>query len=304
MERLVNFWVILILRLSLIKSNGGNFNLDRFLSLLNKSIFESFKALCGEHGLKLVISTPVIPLILLSAFTSPIKAQMFGQKGIGSKYRNTEKAVRALKITNFYMRELSRFASRWWFIREVFHIFQQPEKQVQISKTHEPHATHTMKCNYADKLSIGALLSAVNDAETALALQLTFASIGSHENIIVEDDDEDEIKNEETADLPLGENKHMADPIGLDSALDEVVDNINAVNIEERELADELRLIDDQAPFLEFNLETSSQSDNSMRLLLVEKVDFDISDMAEMVTLELNFIPTVMDLINMPHTFP
>lgn len=35
----------------------------------------------GDGGHKLVISTPRIPLVLLSAFSTPIKALMLGHKG-------------------------------------------------------------------------------------------------------------------------------------------------------------------------------------------------------------------------------
>lgn len=277
LERLVNFWVILILRLSQIKATNGNFEQDDFLNLLNKRIFESFKALKAGYCHKLVITTPVIPLVLLSAFSSPIKAQMFGRRRlvVGAK---KGQPVESFKITESYKKELSYFSNKWWFIKEVLRTFEQLEQQVQTSKDNAPLATHTRKPKN-DKISIGLLLSAVNDAETFLPLQLSIASPGFYEEIIVKEE-EDEAVEAEKPEKPSQEQN-----TGEDDAFQSVDAWSRGPELESIALGAD---IDDT---------------NAMKLLLASEVNFDISDIAEMVNLEMSFIPTAMDFFNVPHQF-
>lgn len=298
LERLVNFWVILILRLSQIKAMNGNFDQDSFLVLLNERIFESFKALRGEHGHKLVITTPVIPLVLLSAFSSPIKAQMFGRRKL-SKEADKGRPVESFKITDSYKKELAHFADKWWFIKEVLRTFEQLQQQVETSKDNEPLATHRFERKNVDKLSIGSLLTAVNDAETVLPLQLSIASPGFYEEVFVKEEEDDEVEPE----MPM-EPKEKAETVGENSLQKmSASSSIEVIPVNDDSLAEQ-PTEDGWGTSSDLNnLVLGSEMANSMKLLLADEVNFDISDMAEMVNLEMSFIPTVMDFFNVPHNF-
>lgn len=297
LERLVNFWVILILRLSQIKAMNGNYDQDGFLNLLNERIFESFKALRGEHGHKLVITTPVIPLVLLSAFSSPIKAQMFGRRKQAAESENGRR-VESFKITDSYKKELAHFADKWWFIKETLRTFEQLQQQVESSKDNEPLATHTLNRKNMDKLSIGSLLTAVNDAETVLPLQLSIASPGFYEEVIVKEEEDDEVECEspmEPKAKPGASNKALQ-KMSASSSIETIPGNDDS--LAEQPSEDGWGAGSDLN-----NLVLGSGMTNSMKLLLADEVNFDISDMAEMVNLEMSFIPTVMDFFNVPHNF-
>lgn len=64
-----------------------------------------FKVLQGDGGHKLVISTSRIPLVLLSAFSTPIKAQMLGQKG--DVRRQHARKVEGFAISYKYKKKLA-----------------------------------------------------------------------------------------------------------------------------------------------------------------------------------------------------
>lgn len=281
LERLINFWVILILRLSQIKAVNGSFDQDSFLSQLNQRIFDAFKRLRGDFGHKLVISTPVIPLVLLSAFSSPIKAQMLGQKyNKGGNSVSNSQLAESFQIAESYRKELWNFAGKWWFVKEVLNTFEQLGRQVLSSKKKEPLATHTSKIKGADRVSIGSLLSAVNDAETVLPLQLSIASPGFYEEVIVKEEDDDEVEGED-------EEEDKAEPGPPSLAGD-----------------GKSQLGKDEWDSVALNALVPGESISSpMRLLLADEINFDISDMAEMVNMEMSFIPTVMDFFNVQHNF-
>ncbi|WPK26703.1 hypothetical protein PUMCH_004063 [Australozyma saopauloensis] len=286
LERLIRFWVILILRLSQIKATQGTYEQDSFLSQMNVRIFESFRTLRGDHGHKLVISTPIIPLVLLSAFSSPIKAQMLGQKAMNGFKKLEGQPLESFKLTEFYRRELDLFSDKWWFVREVLNTFEKLQQQVRTSKTHEPNATHHSK-RVTDKCSIGSLLSAVGDAETVLPLQLSIASPGFYEDVIIKEEEDDEVEEE-------GADGNEGDAVGLTNGTAVQVQSALPSAAEDDDWSTSKALS---------SLVSSSQMPSPMRMLSADEVNFDISDMAEMVNMELSFIPTVMDFFSVLHNF-
>lgn len=161
--------------------------------------------------------------------------------------------------------------------------FEQLEQQVKSSRNHEPHATHISKAKAASRLSIGSLMSSVNDPEIVLPVQLSIASPTFYEEVIVKEEDDNDIECDD-ADIEVTTTAKSV-------ALDPAVDNIPA------------DLPVDAWSRNAHALDPETDMANPMRALLADEVNFDISDMAKMINMETSFIPTVMDFFNVLHNF-
>lgn len=120
LERILRNQMTFVLRTGQLKCLREKNRIDDISLHLCEKLYEIFTLMEDSQSLKLVMSAPIIPLILLVAFSVPMAARYVC---LGLKKEPIsipeERLKDLIKLGNGYLEKLKRYSQHWWFVAEV-----------------------------------------------------------------------------------------------------------------------------------------------------------------------------------------
>ncbi|GEQ72041.1 hypothetical protein JCM33374_g5727 [Metschnikowia sp. JCM 33374] len=277
LERLIRHQIILILRTGQFKLLREASQLDTFSLQLSSSLLKVFEILKGGQNHKLIMATPLIPSILLVAFSVPSFARysiLHNDKK--NMITSPEVMDQIVTLSEDYLRELKVFSHKWFFVREVFDSLTKHHSR-DLRKANEgafPSLQYaTPKKHW---ISINSIVSNKSDAEFMRSIISPVTSPLFHNDItgIAESNFEDK------ASTAKEEPTQQRELFSLESQLIPPVIESSRSRHEKEASNGDLNM--------DYN---SSTGDGIENVCLADDVYFDISQLAEMVSTSANFIP-------------
>lgn len=312
-DRIVYFLEVLIYhQIIVILRTGGTSGQEDFAKIedisirLGERVFENFTLLKDGLGHKLVMSTPVIPLMLLVAFSVPMTARLNMSKCAGGTTRATSKErSKLVSLGDAYLSELKQFSEKWWFIHEVVVALEEFLKPTRPDLKRERNSVVSPTPLKRSKLSIDSLVTDVTDAESVLPSLPSITSPGYYDDVIKKEESDDEVASEEAGAEQRGEYNGEIAQNGIERDLASSMaahtnhlphslqpfDSLSLGDIG-FEFPDKLHVFGDSGPFQEESQSTKGSISST------DDVNFDVAHLAEVVNTEANFIPNVMDFFN------
>ncbi|OBA19064.1 hypothetical protein METBIDRAFT_47389 [Metschnikowia bicuspidata var. bicuspidata NRRL YB-4993] len=272
MERLVRHQILLILRTGLFKNLREASQLDEFSLKLSKRLLEMFQMLKGGQNHKLVMTHPMIPLILLLAFSIPsfARSHLLNKRGENPDI-SPEMINQITMLSDGILDELKNFSTKWWFVHEVIvSLVKRHPKSTKERNDKAPHLDYFTPKDHM--ISIKSLVRDVGDAECVLPSLLSITSPGFYDDVMqkeesdAEDDQSKELSAQETT---------SASP------------------------APELNISQTPVTIPEYDYQNAEYNDHidesTGSVSIADDLNFDVAQLAEMVSSDANFIPNVMD---------
>jgi len=308
LSRILNNQIVLILRTGQVKYSNDTPDMDEFSLNLSESFLSLLDMLRDGRGSQLMMETPLIPLIALVAFSVPLTTRLriiSKLKSIENMAIDIKKLQKVGELSLIYLRELKKFAEKWWFVNEVVAsinnlnlkvnnidkvVTQQAKRK--NSEVDEPKVKR-------ERLSIHSLVTGATDVETVLPPLLSITSPGFYDEVITknESDDDDEVSSDEL----LEGNDHLDSLVNMKVLVPPMIGNYSmpafataedlAYRAQEiRNMASTGDIMNDAAvPGPYFSSRDSITSDD---------IHFDIDHLAELVNNETSFVPSIMDFFN------
>ncbi|KAM9912010.1 hypothetical protein OXX69_002970 [Metschnikowia pulcherrima] len=284
LERLVHHQLILILRTGQLKDVRETSQLDHFNLRLSRSLLEMFQLLKSDQNHKLIMETALIPSAMLVAFSVPTSARSSLMQTKTENLGDIDQIMDQVRqLSEGYLHELRPYSKKWWFVRKVLESLSKTRSRENTSdKTRPNPRTHTFK---DQKISIQSLVSDVADAESVLPSSLSITSPGFYDDVFEKTCSEDDHAVQKFPSNGSGQgheaNTRTTKPKFSASATSN--DNLNT-------------LASSKSPqeYFESKKDGSSVSPTD-DTSIADDIHFGVAQLAEMVSLDTNFIPNVID---------
>lgn len=282
LERLIHHQIILILRTGQIKYSENFPHLDEFSLGLVEKLLLAFEFLKDGRGHQLINAAPIIPLIILAAFSVPMTARLriMAKLNEPNEPKEDKQLRKVTRIVYAYLDELRLFADKWWFVDEVV-----TSMQKFIGRNERKSDAATRK----EKTRMDQVTNA-EDAEQVLPALLSITSPGFYDGVLEDDTSEEEAEKILECELltPGVVNTRTLVPPAME------------FNPPMYFSADDLALRTFEARTMASAVDVQSRPAISSRdsLSSSEDVVFDVAQLAELVTNETSFVPSVMDFFN------
>lgn len=299
LERFVSMNIVLILRTGQVKYLDHSPQLDEFSLQLSDSFLKNFQMLKDGRGHQLVMATPLIPLLMLVAFSIPLTTRL----RIINEIKNMsgmdyQKVVKVNELSQAFLQEIESFSDKWWFVHEVVTSiksmkmakeFDEPKVRRRHSKNPDNSAANR------DRVSVHSLVESPSDVESVLPPMLSITSPGFYDEVIKKEDSDEEEEEEElskSANHDIVNTKMLVPPMMRSFMTMEPSSIITTDDLAFR--AQEVRAL------VNANAENSiyNQPSGSAGSVSSEDVNFDVGQLAELVNTETSFVPSIMDFFN------
>lgn len=303
--RILSNQIVLILRTGQVKYSDDTPDMDEFSLVLSESFLSLLEMLRDGRGSQLVMETPLVPLIMLVAFSVPLTTRLriiSKLKNVGNMFMDFKKVQKVGELSKVYLTELEKFAEKWWFVNEVvlsinslnlkMDLNEKPEgKKRKKSVSDEPVVKR-------ERLSINSLVSDVSDVETVLPPLLSITSPGFYDEVITKGESDEEDETESSDEVPDTQIHPEEDLVNMKVLVPPLIRNFSMPSfVTKEDLAFRAQEIRDLTTNIDFELNgpifSSRESVSSN-----EDVNFDVGQLAELVTNETSFVPSIMDYFN------
>lgn len=286
MERLLRHQIILVFRTGQFKVLRETSQIDVLGLRLSKNLLRIFQMLKCDQNHKLVMATPLIPLMLLVSLSVPSFARysLFRRSKEGDK----EITDQLTRLIEDYMTELGMFSKKFWFLHEVI---------TSLAKKHDTDSKKSTESISPDleyitpkhhTISINSLVNDAADAECILPSLFSITSPGFYEDAMVEDDSEEEDKQmpKLRSDQIGGPAKENKEKNSRPNSSKQQTANFEASPTRRKSAPDYEGMLTGYTGLDDSSCRTTSLADD---------LNFDVAQLAEMVSVDTNFIPHVMD---------
>ena len=284
LERLVHHQLILILRTGQLKDVRETSQLDHFNLRLSQSLLEMFQLLKSDQNHKLIMETALIPLAMLVAFSIPTFARfslMQTKPENSNNIHQTPDQVR--QLSEGYLHELRLYSKKWWFVREVVESLLKTRSRESTSD--EPRTNPKSHTFRDQKISIQSLVSDVADAESVLPSLLSITSPGFYDDVFEKSGSEDDHAVQK---LPSHESGQSHEANTRTTQTDFLASTTSNEDCNTSALS--------KTPQVYFeskkDVSSGSTTDDTS---IADDINFDVAQLAEMVSSDANFIPNVID---------
>lgn len=320
LSRILSNQIVLILRTGQVKYSNDTPDIDEFSLVLSEAFLQLLGMLKDDRGSELVMEIPLIPLIMLVAFSVPLTSRLrvlTKLKNIGSSTFDYQKLMKVVELSKVYLTELEKIGEKWWFVNEVVASIKNLNQKMEDLKDKpnqtkkRPNTTTDDPVVKRERLSINALVSDPSDVESVLPLLLSITSPGFYDEVIDKDgsDEEDDVdeEEEESSDEFVARNDpHEAELVSDKVLIPPVLRNfsiptfITAEDVvsraqEYRNMATSVEYNEQGQPMPYFSSRDSVSSNDD--------VNFDVGQFAEVVNNETSFVPSIIDFLNEHEVF-
>lgn len=308
--RILSNQIVLILRTGQVKYSDDTPDMDEFSLILSESFLSLLEMLKDGRGSQLVMEMPIIPLIMLVAFSVPLTTRLriiSKLKNIGNMFVDFKKVQKVGELSKIYLRELEKFAEKWWFVNEVVSSINtlnlkmdlsdktQPPKKRKKSIPDEPKVKR-------ERLSINSLVTDASDVETVLPPLLSITSPGFYDEVITKEESDDEDEVESSDDVPDTHLNPEEDLVNMKVLVPPLVRNFSMPSFVTKEdlayRAQEIRNLSTNFDLAGEQTQNGPIFSSRESMSSNEDVNFDVGQLAELVTNETSFVPSIMDYFN------
>lgn len=311
LTRFVSMNIVLILRTGQVKFLNASPHLDDFSLMLSDSFLTVFQMLKDGRGHQLLMASPLIPLLMLAVFSIPLTSRL----RIISKVKklrqdiDTKQMIKVNDLSKNFLVELETFANNWWFVHEVVASIKKLNPKMSKELDIRQEATMPKKRKRStnpevsvakrEKLSIHSLVDDAPDSVKLLPTLLSITSPGYYDESIKSSEDEDDdadLSNPKDYESEMHVHNKMLEPPMFRHSMFLLTpsDILTAQDLANR--AQEVRDLFNSNAFEDNG--RSNVSPGQAGSVGSEEVNFDVGQMAELVSTETSFVPSIMDFFN------
>lgn len=311
LSRILSNQIVLILRTGQVKYSDDAPDMDEFSLILSESFMSLLDMLRDGRGSQLTLEIPLIPLIMLVAFSVPLTTRIrliSKLKNIGNTSIDFKKVQKVMDLSQIYLKELKKFGEKWWFVNEVVSSIESVNMKM-TNLNDKPVQPKKRKKSIPDepvvkreRLSIDSLVTDPSDVESVLPPLLSITSPGFYDEVITKgesDEEEDEESGDELLDTTAGPEDDL---ISMKTLVPPMMRNFSIPSFMTAEdLASRAQEIRNLATNVDFPFEqgpTATLLSSRDSVTSADDVNFDVGQLAELVTDETSFMPSALDFWN------
>lgn len=305
LSRILCNQIVLVLRIGQVKYSDDAPDMDEFSLVLSESFLLLLELWKDGRDAKLVMEIPLVPLIMLVAFSVPLTARMriiSKLKNVSNTSIDFKRVQKVMDLSKIFLRELKKFGEKWWFVNEVVSAIDSVNnKMTKVSDgSPEPKRRRRSSANEPvvkrERVSVDSLVTDPSDVESVLPPLLSITSPGFYDEVITKDvsDDEDGDSGDE-----MDGDAAAAEEVSIKTLLPPMMKNFiiptftTAEDLASR--AQEIRNLSSTGDIMHEPVAPEHLISSCESITSAEDFNFDIGKLAEVVTDETSFVPGALD---------